>query len=238
VTGSGTYVYRRRLISGEWRYDVRLGGRTGGRTFTDPDEAEAFAAEHRDYDEVRIERAMDGDTPTPLNQAERQEAILRLNTRGMDDARIAERLAITDRTVQRVRARLHIPAAVESARVRTRRAPRRPPALFLGAVSPPVEDWRLSASCRGMVGRDDDVFFAPDSEVRRSGRIWVGRAPGVAVAAALAYCRVCPVRAPCLDLALTAELAQPYLRRYGIFGGTTPAQRDRLAGTSRKGRIA
>lgn len=45
------------------------------------------------------------------------------------------------------------------------------------------------------------------------------------VTAAVTLCRWCPVAKECLTLARTAEAGQSESRRYGIYAGTTPAER-------------
>jgi WhiB family transcriptional regulator, redox-sensing transcriptional regulator len=68
-------------------------------------------------------------------------------------------------------------------------------------------DWIDQAACSPDTG---DSFFA---EAR------------IDVATALLTCAGCPVRSECLTFALTHD------ERYGIWGGTTPEQRRRLAQT-------
>lgn len=89
-------------------------------------------------------------------------------------------------------------------------------------------DWRLRAACRGMSCADDDIWFERD-ETRpgpaRKTRVQRRRDTEVA----LAFCGICEVVAECLDMALVAELGAPFAARSGIFGGTTPVQRDRIA---------
>jgi WhiB family redox-sensing transcriptional regulator len=53
---------------------------------------------------------------------------------------------------------------------------------------------------------------------------WYQRHDALETELALSICRTCPVRAACLDEALDAETDH----RYGIVGGTTPSDRDRL----------
>ena len=64
-------------------------------------------------------------------------------------------------------------------------------------------DWRDRGACKG----ETEAFFSYDE----------GR-----VAQALAICQDCPVRQECLQTAL----ADPNL--YGVWGGTTQAERRRL----------
>jgi WhiB family redox-sensing transcriptional regulator len=58
---------------------------------------------------------------------------------------------------------------------------------------------------------DTEVFFPLDGDV-------------LGVARAKAVCAACPVRAACLEFALSTDDA----REFGIYGGTTGAERDRL----------
>lgn len=76
-------------------------------------------------------------------------------------------------------------------------------------MDPEAVGWRARAACRDT---DPDVFFPPG---------------GRAVGRALLICAGCPVREPCLDLALEAESEIPRLR-YGVFGGLTPRERGAL----------
>lgn len=75
--------------------------------------------------------------------------------------------------------------------------------------------WYERANCKGMDGK---IFF-PDISVGVSHR-------GV-FDEALKVCGLCHVRRECLTLAMQAETND--IRRYGIFGGKTPRQRDALA---------
>jgi WhiB family redox-sensing transcriptional regulator len=76
--------------------------------------------------------------------------------------------------------------------------------------------WHLDAAC---IGVDPEIFYpldlAPDSA-------------GVAVAKRI--CGGCPVRAQCLAEVMAAE--DP-ARRWGISGGTTPAERAALFAAQR-----
>lgn len=64
-------------------------------------------------DDVAIERATAGD-PVPLLTHERVEAVRRLAAKGYTDAEIAERLHMTERTVQRTRTKHGIPSQVQA----------------------------------------------------------------------------------------------------------------------------
>jgi WhiB family redox-sensing transcriptional regulator len=72
-------------------------------------------------------------------------------------------------------------------------------------------DWQVHAACRGL---NADLFFNPDYERGRSKRM--------REAGAKAVCQSCPVRAQCLSWAVA--VGEPY----GIWGGTTPAEREEL----------
>lgn len=75
-----------------------------------------------------------------------------------------------------------------------------------------VGAWREQAAC---ADADPDAFFDADRE-----------------AEALAVCEGCPVRADCLDAALTMHLD------YGVWGGATAAQRAELVRLARQTRGA
>lgn len=67
--------------------------------------------------------------------------------------------------------------------------------------------WQAMAACRSVA---DDTWF-PE--------------PGYATAAALDVCKWCPVRASCLAFALSETASDD---DFGVWGGTTEAQRDVL----------
>lgn len=69
------------------------------------------------------------------------------------------------------------------------------------------EIW-AKAACRGMA--EEDIFF-PDRSHGPNG-----------ADAAKAVCAGCPVRVECLEHALEAQ------EEYGVWGGTTPAERRRM----------
>lgn len=75
--------------------------------------------------------------------------------------------------------------------------------------------WRARAAC---VGVPDDVFFPV--EHRRS------------PVEARRICNACPVRAACLNEAMSVE-NDSMRGRFGVFGGLTPTQRARLARKAR-----
>jgi WhiB family redox-sensing transcriptional regulator len=78
----------------------------------------------------------------------------------------------------------------------------------------PDERWRARASCRGL---DPVLFFPEDDE-------------GPGAERAQEVCATCPVREQCLQSALANK------EGYGIWGGTTPRERRRLARRSRRSR--
>lgn len=71
-------------------------------------------------------------------------------------------------------------------------------------------DWREQAACL-QVGH---VPFFPDR--------LEGHQVAAVIEPALSICRDCPVRAECLEFALTHD------ERYGIWGGTLPSQRRQM----------
>ncbi|MEO5833726.1 MAG: WhiB family transcriptional regulator [Nakamurella sp.] len=74
-------------------------------------------------------------------------------------------------------------------------------------------DWQRSAACRGM---DSSYFFCPPHER--------GPARDHRVVDAKLICRECPVIADCLAHALRVR------ESYGIWGGHTEVERERLLG--------
>lgn len=82
------------------------------------------------------------------------------------------------------------------------------------------EEWRSRARC---LDTDSELFY-PDAE------LYVGRAALVIYAAARAICQGrphqgCPVRKQCLEFALDTE------QMVGVWGGFTPADRERMLQT-------
>ena len=69
------------------------------------------------------------------------------------------------------------------------------------------QPWVKTAACRDV---PTEVFFEPALEPE-----------------ALAYCQGCAHRGECLALAMKEEGSAPY-GRYGVRGGTTPLDRQRL----------
>ena len=74
------------------------------------------------------------------------------------------------------------------------------------ALSAAPGDWWRRAGCRGS---DPNVFFPESGQ-------------SAAIAAALATCEACPVRAPCLAYALASP------QKPGVWGGSTVNDRRRL----------
>jgi WhiB family transcriptional regulator, redox-sensing transcriptional regulator len=70
--------------------------------------------------------------------------------------------------------------------------------------------WQDEAAC-GEIGYE--LFFP-------------GRGQEQDAAKAKAVCAGCPVISPCLEYALEQEARPDTIGRHGVFGGTTPAERD------------
>ena len=83
----------------------------------------------------------------------------------------------------------------------------------------PTSGWRFQAACRG---ESTETFFlsAGQRGVARRRR----------EAAAKAVCADCPVSRQCLNWAL--RIAEPY----GVWGGTTPEERNAMLGNSHTGK--
>jgi WhiB family transcriptional regulator, redox-sensing transcriptional regulator len=79
-------------------------------------------------------------------------------------------------------------------------------------------DWRAAGAC---AQADPDLFFPISSTGRALGQF----------AKAKAICAACPVRRPCLEFALENDLV------YGIWGGTTPAERQARRREQRPGSL-
>ncbi|MFD9612321.1 WhiB family transcriptional regulator [Streptomyces sp. NPDC059083] len=75
--------------------------------------------------------------------------------------------------------------------------------------------WQSAAACRGL---GTDVFFHPEGER--------GESRAKRERAAKAVCDGCPVRAQCLQYAVT--VAEPY----GVWGGRTESERQPRGGTN------
>lgn len=63
------------------------------------------------------------------------------------------------------------------------------------------------------------------------GDLWFSIHPGE-IAEARRLCGGCPARLRCLNIALEAEAGLAESSRFGIYGGTTPADRARLDGAA------
>jgi hypothetical protein len=61
-------------------------------------------------DEIAVQRAVNGDPPAHLTQAEREEAVRRLHARGLNDRQIGERLGVQRAWARKIRARLGLPS--------------------------------------------------------------------------------------------------------------------------------
>jgi WhiB family transcriptional regulator, redox-sensing transcriptional regulator len=81
-----------------------------------------------------------------------------------------------------------------------------------------ADDWRDAAVCSGI---GDWLFFAAKGHEQFTQR-------------ARAVCRTCPVASPCLEFALEMEAERGFLGRYGVFGGTSPNEREVIARARRK----
>lgn len=78
--------------------------------------------------------------------------------------------------------------------------------------------WVSRAACKGMADDGNDAFFPENAGIPR---------------AALAVCERCPVRGECLNTALRIEAGRA--ARFGVWGGMTPKQRERLVKTGDPG---
>lgn len=72
--------------------------------------------------------------------------------------------------------------------------------------------WWDAAPCKSM---DNEIFFP---EVKK------GQSSKQVYEQALAVCEACMYRQKCLDFAIEAEMND--IRRYGVYGGLTPRQRE------------
>ena len=75
----------------------------------------------------------------------------------------------------------------------------------------PEESWYTEARCKGL---PSDVFYPPDNERGNRRRRREERAKQI--------CRGCPVLGICREHALTAHEA------YGVWGATTPQEREHI----------
>ena len=71
-------------------------------------------------------------------------------------------------------------------------------------------DWQQDAACLGL---GHDLFFGLDA------RLPIGKAEE---RAAKLICHACPVRLDCLAYAMSSD------ERWGVWGGTTASERERL----------
>ncbi len=83
-------------------------------------------------------------------------------------------------------------------------------------------DWQRQAACRDA---DPELFTGEDANGS-------GPLPTRIQKAAIAWCFRCPVQVECLEYALAHESRD---MRHGVWGGTTPLQRQRIG---KKGRGA
>jgi hypothetical protein len=70
-------------------------------------------------------------------------------------------------------------------------------------------EWTAAALCRS-AGADPEMWFSDPGDAREE---------------AVAACAVCPVRRPCLEVALAVEAGAGPSDRYGVYGGLTGYQR-------------
>lgn len=84
---------------------------------------------------------------------------------------------------------------------------------------PPMEE----AACADDA-YDPELWFTPIG--KDEGGVRIDRAD-YATRKAKQICNACPVKAQCLDVALSNERTSRY--RWGIWGGLTPAERDEVA---------
>lgn len=78
---------------------------------------------------------------------------------------------------------------------------------------PASHDWRAAAACAALPADQASATFLADPIDPDT------------LAAARSICATCPVRRPCLDLALTGEAGIGPRDRAGIYAGRTPLQR-------------
>ncbi len=76
-------------------------------------------------------------------------------------------------------------------------------------------NWQRQALCRDA----DPELFTGGEEIRS------GPLPTRIERAAIAWCERCPVQQECLDYAMAHESRD---MRHGVWGGTTPLQRQRI----------
>lgn len=85
----------------------------------------------------------------------------------------------------------------------------------------PAATWLDRAKCRHPAARDvhHPTIRRPDARTAE---------PDDAYSEARLWCRWCPVTRDCLDYAMDVERTFGRSSRYGMYGGMTPGQRDRL----------
>ena len=88
--------------------------------------------------------------------------------------------------------------------------------IDLAPSEPASPDWVSDAACHGM---ETEIFFAFDDVrgIKRARRLALART----------VCASCPVAEQCLETALNTP------RTYGIWGGTTPAERQMMKAAQR-----
>lgn len=96
--------------------------------------------------------------------------------------------------------------------------------ILLGLPQPTgARNWLRDAACKGMTAEDADAVFYPEGP---RGRPPVNSpAPADKWKPARALCGGCPVAGDCLNAALVDEQSQ---LRFGMRGGMTPDDRDRI----------
>lgn len=90
-------------------------------------------------------------------------------------------------------------------------------AINRATFTAPADGWREHAACRD----SSTAAFFPDRDGASN------RNP------ALKVCRRCPVIEDCLEFALYVEADATSQMRFGIWGGTWPAERKRIANARR-----
>lgn len=98
---------------------------------------------------------------------------------------------------------------MEDVALRSAPSPFESPETSLTAFTATLPEWYADAACQNA---DPDIFMP---------------SKGKPSAPAIAVCETCPVRVECLDYALTMEAEDAVY--VGIWGGTTPRERRRLA---------
>ncbi len=148
-------------------------------------------------DPVAVDRACAGELPAGrLTVSERTAAVSRLTRSGLSARQVSARMGVSPRTVVRARRRAEQPGDLSTVEAVAR--------LLVGPAGNGREAWRDEALCREV---DAELFFPErGGSVREAKRV----------------CASCPVRAECLDWAITHD------QRYGVWGGLTPNERMQL----------